>query len=256
MTGTDARYPNGPEIVGIVAGQGGCGQTTVSLEWAQALGQGGRRCLLLEVAGGDMAARAGVGPTRYAEDVAQGTIPAAEACVRVSDGVDLLATGSEWAVFGPSGDALQHRLVQALLEGPWTDWIVDLGRTRPHRHHPIWSRCGTLAVVLQDELACLTQTYAVVRHLSACAWNKRLGLVLNRMTNGEQAERLRRQFDRITQAFLKVTVPVIGVIPDGGPKRRAMAVTRWVLPSADRKTIRQQKLSRVVKPAFVADTTI
>ncbi len=256
MTSTDAGLPVGPEITGIVAGQGGCGQTTVSLDWARALGQGGRRCLILEVAGGDMAARAGVGPTRYAEDVAQGTIPAENACVRVSDGVDLLATGHDWAVFGPPGDALQHRLVQSLLEGPWTDWIVDLGRTRPHRHHPIWSRCTTLAVVLQDELACLTQTYAVVRRLTACAWNDRLGLVLNRMTGGEQAARLRRQFDRITQAFLHVTVPVIGVVPDGGPQRRALAVTRWVLPGADAKDIRQQQVSRVVKPALVADTTI
>jgi MinD-like ATPase involved in chromosome partitioning or flagellar assembly len=256
MTGTDARRPVGPEITGIVAGQGGCGQTTVSLDWAQALGRRGRRCLILEIAGGDMAARAGVGPTRYTEDVAQGMIPAEKACVRVCEGVDLLATGNDWAVFGPPGDALQHRLVQSLLEGPWTDWIVDLGRTRPHRHHPIWSRCGTLAVVLQDELACLTQTYAVVRRLTACAWNDRLGLVLNRMTGGEQAARLRRQFDRITRAFLHTSVPVIGVIPNGDSQRRAMAVTRWVLPTTDTKKTCEQQVSRVVKPAFVADTTI
>ncbi|HUU46021.1 MAG TPA: hypothetical protein VM118_09825, partial [Acidobacteriota bacterium] len=212
------------EIIGVISARGGAGQSTVCQHWAQAVGNGSGRCLLVEMAGGDLAAAVGATPKRFVEDVAEGSVPAAEAATAIGGGTDLLAAGTGWSVFGPPNDAIQHRLVENLSAGPWTVWVIDLCRSRPHRHHPIWSICRTLAVVLEDDVASVTRNYVLVRHLLACGWGGRLGLVLNRMTDGRHAERLRRHFDQITQAFLHLTVPVIGVVPSGDADRRAVAV--------------------------------
>jgi MinD-like ATPase involved in chromosome partitioning or flagellar assembly len=255
MTGNGNGAASPAEIIGVIGARGGTGQTTVSLDWARALSQDQRRCLLLEVAGGDLAALTGAAPSKFAEDVAEGGVSLDEAVTPLSDGPDLLAAGVGWSVFGPPTDAIQRRLIERLSAGPWTSWVIDLGRARPHRHHPVWSLCRTIAVVVQDELACVTRTYALIRHLLACGWGSRLGLVLNCVSDGHQAERLRRHLEQITRAFLHFTVPVIGVVPRADAAQRLIAVKQWASPARDGVETVSRIENRITSPALSPDRT-
>jgi MinD-like ATPase involved in chromosome partitioning or flagellar assembly len=193
---------------------------------------------------------------KFAEDVVDSDISPQDATVSIAPGADLLATGTAWSVFGPPNDIAQERLTERLQAGPWSDWIVDLGPGRPHRHHPIWRTCKTIAVILQDDLAGVTRTYALVRHLLACGWGDRLGLVYNRVTDSEQVEKLRRHFDQVTKAFLKITVPVIGVVPEGTAARRAIAVRHWATPAKDGGIPVPGARNRVSAPLYATETTL
>lgn len=256
MTSMNLYQEPHAEIIGVISAAGGAGQSTVCRHWAQAMGTVSARCLLLEMAGGDSAPVLGATPKHFAEEVAEGSVLAADAAVEIDAGTDLLAAGSGWSVFGPPNDAIQHRLVEHLSAGPWTSWVVDLCRTRPHRHHPVWSRCRTIAVVLHGDVTAVTRNYVLVRHLLACGWGGRLGLVLNRMADGRHAERLRRQFDQLTQAFLHFTVPVIGVVPAGHADQRAFAVSQWVGPAMGGREAVNRLEDRIISPAVSSDNKI
>ena len=233
--------------VAVLAAKGGLGVSTVALDWAKALGHEGSRSLLVEIAGGDMAWMSGGSPSAFTENVADGTVPAQDAAVALAPYTDLLATGNAWAVYGaPKASALEN-LIRNLNNGPWPHWVIDAGNTRPDLAAPIWKICTTIAVVLDDNIASVSRTYALVRRLAELGWEDRVALVFNRISNSAQAEALRERFAHITRQFLGTTWPLCGVVPDAPPERRRKIIAAWAgdtEPSLNH---------RIIEPAVTAD---
>ena len=253
---TARRFSPGPRFVGVASAKGGVGQSTISLDWARSLARRGGRTLLLEVAGGDLAWMVGATPAQFTEDVAAGTVSPLAAALRVEANLDLLATGNEWAVHGCEDENRLPHLVSALSTGPWSECIVDLGHTSPRRARPIWESCEIIALIVDDDLACVSRSYALIRHLLELGWGDRLALVFNHLTDSAQVESLRQRFDQITQAFLGRILPLIGVVPDAPEPRRTTAIGKWApSPREDMqsKTDTADSELRTIKPAFAAD---
>lgn len=252
----------GPRFIGVAAAKGGVGQSTISLEWARALAERGRRTLLLEVAGGDLAWIVGVTPSQFAEDVANGTISPAAAVISARPNLDLLATGNEWAVYGCEDNRRLTNLIDVLTGGPWSDCIIDLGHTNPRRARRVWEACAIIAVIVDDDLAGVSRSYAMIRHLLDLGWGDRLALVFNHLVDPGQVESLRQRFDQITRAFLGRTLPLIGVVPDGSAPRRAAAVAKWVpvpgevIQSATDSEHQTDRRTRIIEAAALADIKI
>jgi MinD-like ATPase involved in chromosome partitioning or flagellar assembly len=240
-------------VVVTLAAKGGLGVSTVALDWAKALGREGNRSLLVEIAGGDMAWISGGSPSAFTENVADGTIPAEDAAVPLTPHTDLLATGNAWAVYGAPGASALENLVRHLNDGPWQHWVIDAGNTRPDHAAPIWKICTTIAVVLDDNIASVSRTYALVRRLAELGWEDRLALVFNRISSSAQAEALRERFAQLTRQFLGTTWPLCGVVPDAPPERRSKIIAAWAGETeqqGDTTAIPNQGIS---EPAITAD---
>jgi flagellar biosynthesis protein FlhG len=253
------RLSRGTRFVGVAAAKGGVGQSTISLDWARARAERGQRTLLLEAAGGDLAWMVGATPAQFAEDVAAGTVSPAAAVLSVGTNLDLLATGNEWAVHGCDDEVRLANLISVLRSGPWSECIIDLGHTSPRRARPIWEACELIALIVDDDLACVSRSYALIRRLLELEWGDRLALVFNHLTDPGQVESLRQRFDQITKAFLGRTLPLIGVVPDGPDPRRAAAVGKWApapLEQSQSTADTADTDTRIIKAAFAADSEV
>ncbi len=239
-------------VVAVLAAKGGIGVSTIALDWAKALGQSGSRSLLVEIAGGDMAWISGGSPIAFTENVADGSVPAKDAAVSLTSHTDLLASGNAWAVYGASRPSTLDNLIRNLNDGPWRHWVIDAGNTRLELAAPVWKICTTIAIVLDDNIASVSRTYALVRRLAELGWEDRLALVFNRIANSAQAEALRERFAQLTRQFLGTTWPLCGVVPDAPPERRSKIITAWAndsVPSAAAPTANH----RTIEPATTAD---
>ena len=253
MTLRSATNPPARRVIGVVAAKGGLGASTVALDWARALGQENARCLLLEIAGGDIAWMAGGSPHAFTENVATGAARPQDAVVAIEPHVDLLATGNAWAVHGAPSVFDIERLVINLTAGSWKRWVIDIGNTRPEFASPIWKVCTTIAVVLDDDIASVSRTYALTRRLSDLGWGDRIALVFNRLADGAQAEALRERFAQVTRQFLGRTWPLCGVVPDGPPERRRLTIAAWASDTQQSKSSESIHNHRINGPAVTAD---
>ncbi len=262
MIAHSAQTSSDLRITGIAAAKGGVGQSTISLDWARALASRGQHTLLLEIAGGDLAWMAGVSPRQFTEDAARGTVSPVAAAVEAGSNLDVLAAGNEWAVHGCDDPAKLTKLMQALQSGIWAECVIDLGHTDPRRARAAWESCAILAVVIDDDLGCVSRTYALMRHLLDFGWGDRLALVFNHLTDPGHVESLRQRFDQITNAFLGRTFPLIGVVPDGPESRRSAAVAKWVPGGAELAASQTDSLllahnqPRMIDAAILADIKI
>jgi flagellar biosynthesis protein FlhG len=250
------RFTRRVRFVGVASAKGGVGQSTISLDWSRALARRGQPTLLTEIAGGDLAWIAGVTPAHFTEDVGAGTCSPAEAAVIVESNLDLLGTGNDWAVHGCDDEGRLGNLVRAIGAGTWRECIVDLGHTSPQRMRPIWEACEVIALIVDDDLSCVSRSYALIRRLLELKWGDRLALVFNHLADSVQVESLRQRFDQITRTFLGRTLPLIGVVPDAVESRRTIAVGKWVPVTSEQpqaETDIADTEIRTIKPALVAD---
>ncbi len=244
---------NKPAVVGLIAAKGGVGLTSVALDWARAIGTHGKRCLLLEIAGGDLAWMLDAVPAHFVEDVALGRVKATEAAVEAATKVDVLVTGSDWAVYGPENPSETEQLLARAADGPWSQWLIDLGAMNPSIHTSVINACDSLAVVMTDDLACVSRTYALIRRLTALGFGDKIGLLLNRLTDSAQAKSLTSRFDQITKQFLDRTWPVIGVVPEGAPPIRQKAVDAWSGMTSSAAGATTESNTQIIEPATIAD---
>jgi MinD-like ATPase involved in chromosome partitioning or flagellar assembly len=240
----------------VIGAKGGIGVSTIALDWARALANQDHRTLLLELAGGDLSYLTGATPAAFSDSIADGSVSVEDAAVEIAPDLDLIASGNTWAVQGPHDTAPIENLFNAASQGPWKECIVDCGNTRLDIAAPLLSACSTLGVVVTDDLACVSRTYALLRRLADVGAAEHLALIFNRLSDAEQAESLRNRLDHITRTFLGATWPLCGVVPEGPPSRRAAAVAAWATatPEADPE-IEAEVNQSLINPAFAADNT-
>lgn len=241
-------------MIGVVAAKGGIGQSMIALEWAQTCGRRGQRCLLVEVAGGDLAWMVGATPTRFAEDVAADSVALADAIVRIDDSVDMLAAGNTWAVYGPSQESATNGLLTQIGSGGYDAIVFDLGHASPDVTAPIWHACNPLAAILQDDIASVARAYALLRRLNDLGLAEHLSLVFNRMSSKTQVDSLKQRFDQLTHRFLGRTWPRLGTIPDGPKGLRMEAIASWGSGASPAAQGGETALrGQIIKPALFAD---
>jgi len=234
-----------PHQLAVIAAKGGIGQSTVCLDWACALGRRGRQCLLVELAGGDIAWHVGAEPRHFTEDVAGRNVPIRDAVVPIEDNVDLLPTGNEWSLYGPPNVERIADLLDALVAGPWTDVIYDLGDVSRAVAECVLERADQRIVLLHSEIACVARTYALLRMFRAGALAGHTYLVFNRIHDHAEAASLRERFDHLTTRFLSRTWPYLGAIPDAGRDDRVAAIHAWT-PDSTPETSSETIINRPV----------
>jgi MinD-like ATPase involved in chromosome partitioning or flagellar assembly len=163
---TEAQLP--PTIV-VAGGKGGVGTTTVAINLAAELAQGGRRTVLVDAApNADVAPMLGIDVDRGASlaDVLSGTCAAAEALRSGPAGMMLLA--GEWAAERTTArtNRTLDRLCDQLpaLEGQADALVVDVGCGAQPWWPRFWSQAALVLLVTTPDDVAVVDAYATIKH--------------------------------------------------------------------------------------------
>ena len=218
--------------VAIASGKGGVGKTWFTVTLAHALARRGRRVLLFD---GDLGLanvdiQLGLQPEHDLAAVVGGQVALADACRRVAaGGFDVLAGQSgSGALAGLDAAALGRVLEELGAAARGYDHVLlDLGAGLEHPVRRMAAWADLLLVVATDEPTSLTDAYATLKLHVADRPDGAARIIVNQAASAAAGQRTYATLARASQAFLKRTPPLAGIIRRDG--RVADAIRRQVL---------------------------
>jgi flagellar biosynthesis protein FlhG len=194
-------------VIDIVAGRGGVGCLSVSINLAAALARLNRDTLLVDAAGDDAPARVfsylGLEPQASVADEA-----------RFAAGVVAGPYGLAVAALNPRIGLAPARRAQfmrfcaplefVLLSGSLSPLADSLGFEHDRRE---------VIVVLSPAATSITEAYALIKRLSAATGQRHFRVLVNQAHDGAQAMRIYRNMARVAHGFLDVQLDYFGFVP-------------------------------------------
>ena len=223
------------QVIAVTGGKGGVGKTSVAVNLAAALATAGRRVVLFD---GDLGLAnvdvfLGLSPRYTLAHVLSGERTLDEILVEAQPGFHVVPAASGAANLA-NLDAAQHLgLVQAFsaLAARLDVLIVDTAAGIAHGVTQFSQAAQHVLVVLCDEPASLTDSYALVKVLSRNHGVSRFHVLANMARAPGAGEELFRRFERVTTRFLDVVLEYAGEIPEDECLKRAIRAQRPLVAS-------------------------
>jgi flagellar biosynthesis protein FlhG len=204
-------------IVAVASGKGGVGKTWFSITLSHALARLGKRTLLFD---GDLGlanvdVQLGVTPTQDLGGVLSGRVTMREAATLYpKGGFDILAgrsgSGSLSALPASKLVGLRREL-HALADS--YDWVVlDLGAGIDRPVRLFAAEVRACLVVATDEPTSITDAYAFIKVSQAEGLGGDMRLVVNMASSTREGERTYATLRKACREFLKLDVPLAGVV--------------------------------------------
>ena len=224
---------NAVQVIAVTGGKGGTGKTTVAVNLATSLAQGGRSVLLLD---GDLGLASvdvllGLTPSGTLEQVLNGTVKLEEIIKRTAEGVSVIPAASGVARMARLKASEHAAIVRsfATLPGSYDTLIVD---TAPGLGESVLAFCQAAQqqlIVLRNEPASLTDAYALIKILSRERQLKNFRVLVNMARSGTEAHNLFKRLQRVTDRYLEVALEYAGDIPDDNDVGKSVRAQRSVL---------------------------
>ena len=213
-------------VIAVASGKGGVGKTSVSVNLALALQNGGQRTLLLDTDLGlaNVDVMLGLSPRFTLADVFAGRCELRDTLLE--------GPGGMWIVPAASGKRhmtellpQQHvGLVHAFsqLDVPIDTMIVDNAAGIADGVLTFCQAAQDVIVVVCDEPASVTDAYALIKVLSRDRGVSRVQILANQVQHSAEGRQLFDKLQRVTSKFLDVTLNYLGAIPRDEWLRRAV----------------------------------
>ncbi len=225
-------------VVAVTGGKGGVGKTSVAVNLAVALALEGREVMLLD---GDMGLAnvdvlLGLHPTSNLSHVIKGERTLDEVIVVGPAGIRVVPAASglqEMANLGPA----QHAGLINAFSGLSTniDTLVIDTAAGISVNVTSYSRAAQeVLVVLCDEPAAITDSYALIKLLSKDYGVTRFRVIANMVNSAQEAKSLFNKLLRVTDKYLDVALDFIGTIPQDEYLKRAVQRQRTVIEAYPR----------------------
>jgi flagellar biosynthesis protein FlhG len=221
------------QVIAVTGGKGGVGKTSVAVNLASALAHAGRRVVLLD---GDLGLAnvdvfLGLSPRYTLAHVLAGERTLDEILLEAQPGLQVVPGASGVAQLADLDAARHLGLVQAFstLAMRLDVLIVDTAAGIAHGVTQFSQAAQEVLVVLCDEPASLTDSYALVKVLSRNHGVRRFRVLANMARATGAGEELFRRFERVTSRFLDVVLDYVGEVPEDECLRRAIRGQRPVL---------------------------
>lgn len=217
--------PGRPRVLHILGAHDGAGRTSVAVNLAVALAQGGRDTLLIEAARHRAEARA----------LGYLGLDAHDAWARAATQPLEIATTPGLAVWplhltrqerAPEPTAIPARLPGRTRVPDCVLLNAACGRslawTGEHESHDV-------LIVLSREPASITDTYALVKRLSVQGMQRRFHVLVNRVGAQAQAHLIYRNLAAAAHGYLDIELQLCGFVPADPALARAAACGRSIL---------------------------
>jgi len=221
------------QVIAVTGGKGGTGKSAVAVNLATALTQAGRRTLLLD---GDLGLAnvdvlLGLTPRYTLEHVLRGERTLEEVIVQSSAGLRVVPAASGVARMAALTRTEQAGIIQAFaaLAEPLEMLIVDTAAGICESVLQFCQSAQQVLVVLRDEPAALTDTYALIKVLSRERSVRQFRVLANMTRERGQGDLLFRRLQRVTDRYLDVALDYVGEIPEDIALRKAVQSQRAVI---------------------------
>jgi flagellar biosynthesis protein FlhG len=203
-------------VIAIASGKGGVGKTWFAITLAQALGQAGRRVLLLDADPGlaNADVQLGLAPRGDLASVLAGRLPAEAAILAHDGGFYLLPGRSGSALLAGMDEAMLARalaLPRDLAAG-FDAVLLDLGAGIGAAQRRLLAAADLPLVVATEEPTSLTDAYAVLKLLAQDSPGAAPLLVVNKAANAAAGAQVHRTLDAATRRFLGRGLALGGVV--------------------------------------------
>jgi flagellar biosynthesis protein FlhG len=221
------------QVIAVTGGKGGTGKSSVAVNLAMAMLQAGRRTLLLD---GDLGLAnvdvlLGLSPRCTLEHVLSGERTLEEVIVRTPSGLAVVPGASGVARMAALSRTEQAGLIQAFgtLPEPMDVLIVDTAAGLSESVLQFCQSAQQVLVVLCDEPASLTDTYALIKVLSRQRGVRRFRVLANMTRTIGAGENVFRRLQRVTDRYLNVALDFVGEIPRDDAVERSVQAQRAVM---------------------------
>ncbi len=221
------------QVIAVTGGKGGTGKTSVAVNLATGLAQAGRSTLLLD---GDLGLAnvdvlLGLTPRCTLEHVMRGERRLEEVIVQTATGVRVVPGASGVTRLATLGTTEQAGLIQAFaaLPGPLDVLIIDTAAGISETVLRFCQSAQQVLVVLRDEPASLTDTYALIKVLSRLHGVRQFRVLTNMTRGAGQGEGVFRRLQRVTDRYLDVALDFVGEVPEDGALQKAIQAQRAVV---------------------------
>jgi flagellar biosynthesis protein FlhG len=228
-----AVRPDPVQVIAVTGGKGGVGKTSVAVNLAASLAEQGKRVLLLD---GDLGLAnvdvlLGLTPRYTLEHVLDGRCTLEEAIVKAPAGFSVIPGASGVSRLAELSTAEHLGLVQAFshLTAGLDVLIVDTAAGIADSVRQFCQAAQNVLVVLRDEPASLTDSYALIKILHRTHGVNRFRVLANMSTSPGAGEALFRKLERVTSRFLDVVLDYAGEIPEDSFVRAAIRGQRCVV---------------------------
>jgi len=228
-----AVRPDPVQVIAVTGGKGGVGKTSVAVNLAASLAEQGKRVLLLD---GDLGLAnvdvlLGLAPRYTLEHVLDGRCTLEEAVVQAPGGFSVIPGASGVSRLAELSTAEHLGLVQAFshLTAGLDVLIVDTAAGIADSVRQFCQAAQNVLVVLRDEPASLTDSYALIKILHRSHGVNRFRVLANMSASAGAGEALFRKLERVTSRFLDVVLDYAGEIPEDTFVRSAIRGQRCVV---------------------------
>lgn len=221
------------QVIAVTGGKGGTGKSSVAVNLATSLAQCGRHTLLLD---GDLGLAnvdvlLGLTPRCTLEHVLRGERRLEEVIIETATGVRVVPGASGVTRLASLGSAEQAGLIQAFgaLPGPLDVLLVDTAAGISDTVLRFCQSAQQVLVVLRDEPASLTDTYALIKVLSRTHGVRQFRVLTNMTRAPGQGEAVFRRLQRVADRYLTVALDFAGEIPEDGALQKSIQAQRAVV---------------------------
>jgi flagellar biosynthesis protein FlhG len=189
----------------VFGGKGGVGATTIAANLSVALAREGRRCLLCDAAGGDIALQLRLEPRRTLADVLAGNCGVEETILPGPAGVQIVPGGHEMT---NSHDTAEHAWSRVLAQLPALALRPEVAARQ------CWQAADRVLLVSTAETAAIMNAYASIKLLNDPARSASIALLVNWSRSEMAADEARRRLAHACRRFLGLPLRSVGVVPE------------------------------------------
>ena len=203
--------------IAVAGGKGGVGKTTVAVNLAMALAMSGRDTLLLDADMGvaNVDVHLGLNPSRHLGHMLEGQCALQDLIIQAQNGLKVIPGGSgvrRLARMETREHAAVIHAFDELLQPP-EFLIVDAAAGVADDVAMFAAASTDVMIVICDDLASLTDAYALIKILAQDFGVRRFRIVANMVRLVDEARKLYEKLARVCGRFLDVTLDYAGMVP-------------------------------------------
>jgi len=220
-------------VIAVTGGKGGVGKTNVSINLAVAMALDGKRVVLLD---GDMGLAnidvlLGLKPKHNLSHVVKGELSLDDVIVHGPAGIRVIPGASGLQEMASLGSVQHAGLINAFSGlGADIDTLVIDTQAGISANVTSYSQAAQeVVVVLCDEPAAITDSYALIKVLSRDYNVARFRIVSNMVNSSQDGRTLFNKLLRVTDRYLDVALDFVGAIPQDEFLKRAVQRQKAVI---------------------------